>query len=604
MMGRIICVHGIGDAPPDFWKAWSTVIKAAIGDGDAYDGAWWEGALGDRATRARSQGHSLVRPLTQSRGSRAAGEDELRDQLNALFRLNERRIQDARGDRAKALPRGGLWDYVGDFVRYLVDEAVRARVQDAVRKVFLAPSSAEVSIVAHSWGTVVAYDVLHQLARQRPGFRCTNFVTLGSPLWLEPVRQILADQGQHRKPANTGRWINAYNTFDPVGAALAGGLDGFYEGSLDRDEQVTFPGFNAHAVLKYLGDDDVVDLLREAFRGIGLRVLLRAAHVSRKAVVIGINNYDLRAPKLNGSVNDALQMADMLRRYYGFENANIRVVTDERATQQAILARLEWLVADARGGDELVFHFSGHGSQVADRDGDELDQLDEIICPYDMDWDHPLTDDVFQRYFGRLAPDVSLTVVLDCCHSGTGLRDVRLNTVDRFLLPPPDIRSRVAEALDDLGPFFSATLRDPSIGAAPPAVRAHRPLRNAPRPFLRALATQPNGPLLISGCRADETSADVLIERDYHGALTYALVKSVKEARGRTTYRQLMQEVRRLLPTYGTRQTPQLDGPPTRLARLFITQARPAGAVRPRPGTRRPASEPRRRHRRTRSLRR
>jgi len=599
-MGRIICVHGIGDESPDFWKPWATTIKAAIGDGDRYDGAWWEGALGTRAARGASGGRPLVRPLTRRRGPRAAREDEVRDQLNALFRVNERRIQDAQGAQAKALPRGGLWDYVGDFVRYMVDEGVRARVQEAVRTVFLADTSTDVSIVAHSWGTVVAYDVLHLLARQQPQFRCTNFVTLGSPLWLEPVRQILADRGQHEKPANTGRWINAYNTLDPVGAVLVGGLDSFYEGGLDRDEPVTFWALNPHAVLKYLGDGEVADLLQEAFRGVGLRVLLKAPHMSRKAVVVGINNYDVRAPKLNGCVNDALRMADMLRRYFGFENASIRVLTDARATQEAILARLEWLVADARAGDQLVFHFSGHGSQVADRDGDELDQLDEIICPYDMDWDHPLTDDVFARYFARLSSEVNLTVVLDCCHSGTGLRDVRLHTVDRFLLPPPDIRSRVTEALDDLGPYFSTTLRDPSIGAASPAVRTRRPVRAAPRPFLRALAAQANGPLLISGCRADETSADVLIDRDYHGALSYALVKSVTEARGRTTYRQLIQEVRRLLPTYGTRQTPQLEGPPALLGRLFITQARPAGAVHPRPRTRRRASEPRRLHRRAR----
>ncbi len=329
----------------------------------------------------------------------------------------------------------------------------------------------------------------------------------------------------------------------------------------------------------------------------GLSVLLKAPHVSRKAVIVGINNYDVRAPKLNGCVNDALQMAEMLRRHFRFENTNIRVVTDERATQEAILARLEWLVADARGGDQLVFHFSGHGSQVADRDGDELDQLDEIICPYDMDWDHPLTDDVFARYFARLSSEVNLTVVLDCCHSGTGLRDVRQNTVDRFLLPPPDIRSRVAEGLDDLGPYFSATLRDPSIGAAPPAVRARRPVRSSPRPFLKAVAGQANGPLLISGCRADETSADVLIDRDYHGALTYALVQSVRETRGRTTYRQLIQSVRRLLPTYGTRQTPQLEGSSSRLGRRFITQERPAGAARLREGTRRRSSSEPRRHR-------
>lgn len=602
-MGRIICVHGIGDEPPDFWKPWATTIRAAIGEGDTYDGAWWEGALGHPAVRGVARGRTLVRSLDQRRGARATREDQLRDQLNALLRLNERRIQDAQGIRAKALPRGGLWDYVGDFVRYMADETVRARVQEAVRTVILADTSSEVSIVAHSWGTVVAYDVLHQLARQRPGFSCTNFVTLGSPLWLEPVRQILADRGQHRKPGNTRRWINAYNTLDPVGAVLVGGLDSFYEGRLDRDEQITFLALNPHAVLKYLGQSEVEDLLREAFRGVGLRVLLKAPHVSRKAVVVGINNYDVRAPKLNGCVNDALQMADMLRRHFDFDNANIRVVTDERATQEAILARLEWLVADARAGDQLVFHFSGHGSQVADRDGDELDQLDEIICPYDMDWDHPLTDDVFARYFARLSPQVNLTVVLDCCHSGTGLRDVRLNNMDRFLLPPPDIRSRVAEALDDLGPYFSATLRDPSLGAAPPSTRARRPVHGAPRQLLRAAAAQPNGPLLISGCRADETSADVLIDRDYHGALTYALVKSVQGARGRTTYRQLIQDIRRLLPTYGTRQTPQLEGPGPRLRRLFITQQRPGGAARASAAATR-TTKPRRRRRRARTTRR
>ena len=109
-MGRIICVHGIGDEPPDFWKPWATAIKAAIGDGDIYDGAWWEGALGDSAHRGVARGRALVRPLDQRRGARAAREDQLRDHLNALLRVNERRIQDAQGDQAKALPRGGLWD--------------------------------------------------------------------------------------------------------------------------------------------------------------------------------------------------------------------------------------------------------------------------------------------------------------------------------------------------------------------------------------------------------------------------------------------------------------------------------------------------------------
>lgn len=76
-------------------------------------------------------------------------------------------------------------------------------------------------------------------------------------------------------------------------------------------------------------------------RGVAVRTLVKAPHVSRKAVVVGINDYRVQAPKLNGCVNDALQMGDVLR----FENANTRVLIDDRATQQAIVERLEWLVA-------------------------------------------------------------------------------------------------------------------------------------------------------------------------------------------------------------------------------------------------------------------
>jgi len=287
-MSRIICVHGIGDHQPDFWKPWAAAIKDAIGEGDTYAGAWWEGALGDAQRRSRAV-RPLVRQLDERRGG-PSPEDRLRDQINALIRLNERRLaRDEPAARALVVPRGGIWDYVGDFVRYMLDADVRARVQEAVRRVIVSDTSSEVNIVAHSWGTVVAYDVLHQLARQRPGFTCANLITLGSPLWLEPVRAILADRGDHQKPANTRRWINAYNTLDPVGPGVVGGLDSFYARSLDRDERVLFLALNPHEILKYLANGEVDELLREAFRGVGVRTLVKAPHVSKKAVVVGIN---------------------------------------------------------------------------------------------------------------------------------------------------------------------------------------------------------------------------------------------------------------------------------------------------------------------------
>jgi hypothetical protein len=59
---------------------------------------------------------------------------------------------------------------------------------------------------------------------------------------------------------------------------------------------------------------------------------------------------------------------------------------------------------DAKAGDKLLFHFSGHGSQIRDRDGDELkDQLDEIICPHDMDWNGTyIVDDDLKAVFSKL----------------------------------------------------------------------------------------------------------------------------------------------------------------------------------------------------------
>ncbi|KAL8277646.1 hypothetical protein RQP46_009919 [Phenoliferia psychrophenolica] len=47
----------------------------------------------------------------------------------------------------------------------------------------------------------------------------------------------------------------------------------------------------------------------------------------------------------------------------------------------AILGIL-WLVEGAKPNDSLFFHFSGHGGQVADKDGDEPDGLDEWMISY------------------------------------------------------------------------------------------------------------------------------------------------------------------------------------------------------------------------------
>jgi len=169
---------------------------------------------------------------------------------------------------------------------------------------------------------------------------------------------------------------------------------------------------------------------------------------TKRALLVGINKYK---PELNadlrGCVNDVENMRGLLITKFGFEPENIRVLIDDRATRQAIIKRLQWIIKKSRKGDELVFHYSGHGSQVRDRNGDELkDGLDEILCPHDLDWNNPLTDDILARLFKKLRKGAYLTMICDSCHSGTMTRSVRIGNphgeADRFILPPFDIRAR------------------------------------------------------------------------------------------------------------------------------------------------------------------
>jgi len=151
-------------------------------------------------------------------------------------------------------------------------------------------------------------------------------------------------------------------------------------------------------------------------------------------------------------VNDVALVRRILKQFVGVPNEDIRVVVNERATKANIVHRLRTMVRTAKKGDTIVFYFSGHGSQIRDRDGDELtDWLDELICPYDMDWDRRtyIVDDDLDALFAELAPGVVLEVFLDCCFWGASPRELVAEPPQpapqvgvRYLPPPLDIASR------------------------------------------------------------------------------------------------------------------------------------------------------------------
>ena len=91
------------------------------------------------------------------------------------------------------------------------------------------------------------------------------------------------------------------------------------------------------------------------------------------ALLVGINQY--RQAPLYGCVTDVALQQELLIHRFGFQPSDILTLTDQQATRDAIAtAFVEHLVAQARAGDVVVFHFSGYGSRSAPHDAPDTMQ--------------------------------------------------------------------------------------------------------------------------------------------------------------------------------------------------------------------------------------
>ncbi|EIN14223.1 peptidase C14 [Punctularia strigosozonata HHB-11173 SS5] len=105
--------------------------------------------------------------------------------------------------------------------------------------------------------------------------------------------------------------------------------------------------------------------------------------------------------------------------HFGFQDHSVRLLTDDRLsnnlpTKDNIIHSMYWLAQDARPGDSLFFHFSGHGKQIPDLDGDETDGYDEAIVPLDYGQTGYITDDeMFDSMIRHLPQGCRFTAVFD-----------------------------------------------------------------------------------------------------------------------------------------------------------------------------------------------
>lgn len=251
--------------------------------------------------------------------------------------------------------------------------------------------------------------------------------------------------------------------------------------------------------------------------------------MTRKAVLCGINRYS-NAPQLKGCINDIENLRLVLIEKFGFASQDIHLLKDQQSVKPNVLKEWRWLTNGAKAGDTLVFHMSGHGSNVPDPHRDEADGRDEITCLYDMDFKNPgsyISDDEWYAWVQQVNPDANLIIIKDTCHSGGSTRllsvqdsagyhrDILVEAGQLTDHSPDQAISehRVTNARYLIPPDLQD--QDWRSGATPEQTSKPSRLREVEQVNLMA-------------CKETQTAADAYIGGRYNGAFTYYLCQALR----------------------------------------------------------------------------
>ncbi|HRP28514.1 MAG TPA: caspase family protein [Burkholderiaceae bacterium] len=197
------------------------------------------------------------------------------------------------------------------------------------------------------------------------------------------------------------------------------------------------------------------------------------------------------------------------------------VLLTRKATRANVLAAMRAAAGALKSGDLFFLSYSGHGGQVPDVTGEEVDKKDETWCLYDGQ----LIDDELYFELGRFASGVRVLVLSDSCHSGTVTREVPQMTDfpanQRPKLMPEAIAMRTYREHQS---FYDKLQRDVAKAAGgerlvdPDTALAQVAVSGRLSAIVKRFKARV---ILISGCQDNQTSMD----GDHNGAFTEQLLK-------------------------------------------------------------------------------
>ena len=140
-----------------------------------------------------------------------------------------------------------------------------------------------------------------------------------------------------------------------------------------------------------------------------------------KALLFGLN-YSYSSCKLNGCINDINYMNEFIRNKL---NIPTEIYTDDinlyDTSYDGFLNIIRRTAYESHiyDLDFVWIHYSGHGSNKTDLNGDEKDNKDEGLVPSDYEEKGIIIDDILNDIFSSFNPKTKILFICDACHSGT-----------------------------------------------------------------------------------------------------------------------------------------------------------------------------------------
>jgi len=264
------------------------------------------------------------------------------------------------------------------------------------------------------------------------------------------------------------------------------------------------------------------------------------------ALLVGIDEYPNPQHRLRGCVNDIDLIGNYLSKRLSEKFIlKVKRIANRQATRKAVITGFTKHLSRAGSNDVALFYFSGHGSQTDTRpeyyvlEPSKKDQT--IVC-----WDsrEPGGTDIVDKelavLIAKLAKGSShITVILDCCHSGSGTRVYRECGIRTI---PPDERQRAPETY-----LYAPTNLKYLLGGS------DKSLANGGLPM---------GPhILLAACLSRQGAAEYCppLSSKIHGIFSYFLHQTLMETSRALTYHEVIQRTRALVSGHILDQDPQME---------------------------------------------